>query len=63
MPSMTANTTPTTRGDPDMATVPIVSDGAASSRVAVGTDSSWDGAPLVVGSKVGCVEPTRRFPA
>ena len=46
-----------------MATVPIVSDGAASSRVAVGMDSSWDGAPLVVGSKVGCVEPARRFPA
>jgi len=46
-----------------MATVPIVSDGAASSRVAVGMDSSWDGAPLVVGSQVGCVEPTRRFPA
>jgi len=61
MPSMTANTNPTPRGDPDMATVPIVSDGAAHSRVAVGADSSWDGAPLVVGMKAGCLEPTRRF--
>lgn len=44
-----------------MATVPIVTDGAAHSRVAVGADYSWDGTPLGMGQVCGRVDPSTRF--
>ena len=44
-----------------MATVPIVTDDAARSRVAVGTDFSWDGTPLGMGQACGRVGPSTRF--
>jgi len=61
MPPMTGNTNPIPRGDTDMATVPIVTDGAAHSRVAVGADYSWDGTPLGMGQVCDRVDPSPRF--
>jgi len=44
-----------------MATVPIVTDGAAHSRVAVGAGYSWNGTPLGMGQVCGRVDLSTRF--